>query len=78
MLKTQLEYDAKMEEEESIWHAHLRSAEEDLLWWNRTVMKDYDLRMRIQEVFLREIHIPRCERRCDRCEVAMSVARGGG
>jgi hypothetical protein len=50
MPKRQLEYDARMEEEESFRRAHLRNAEEELLWWNRIVIEEYNLHMSIQEV----------------------------
>jgi hypothetical protein len=83
MPKRQLEYDARMEEEESFRRAHLRNAEEELLWWNRIVIEEYNLHMSIQEVAplpLCETHTVRREHRCGKHEpwYAWCQREGGG
>ena len=78
MPESHQDYQARLQEEESVRRARLRHAEEDLLWRNRLREDECNLRTRAHELDVREAHLRRRERICDRREADLHATRVRG
>ena len=72
------DYAARREDENMDRNAHHRRWEEDLIWWNRLQMQEWNLNQRERQLDVRETHLRRRERRCNRREADIRAARMRG
>jgi hypothetical protein len=72
------EYQARHDEEEMHLNARHRNWHEDLIWYNHLEMEERNLNLHAQQLDIREEHLCRRERICDRREVEVRAARMRG
>jgi hypothetical protein len=56
-------------------NAHRRHRGKDLIWHTRLRRQEFNLNQRAQQLDVREAHLHRRERRCDRRELEVHAAR---
>jgi hypothetical protein len=72
------EYENRCPNYEADQNAHRRNMGEDLIWRTRMQRKEFNLIQHACQLDVREAHLRRLERRCDRREAEVCAARLSG
>jgi hypothetical protein len=69
------EYEARRDDENMNHISHMRQSEEDLIWWDCLQNEEWNLNQHVRQLDIREAHLSRWERICDRHEADLHAGR---